>query len=140
MNNRTKLDVITQSFCVIASKAVGLYVSGVDIMFDDSGKPTLIEVNSNFVWKTQKITGVNIAKHIIEYVIMKSEIKPKDIDNQSIYEVFEENEYLHDSYLFKKNSTIGDEYSEKAMDIFDRMLKSQGDKSKLLEMLHTLDA
>ncbi|MEA3451791.1 MAG: hypothetical protein U9Q83_07790 [Bacteroidota bacterium] len=41
-------------------------------MFDNSEKSTPIEVSSNFGWKIQKITGLNIAKYIVEYVIAQS--------------------------------------------------------------------
>lgn len=36
-----------KTFCVNASKAIGLNVSGVDIMLDSNGMPVLIEVNTN---------------------------------------------------------------------------------------------
>jgi len=62
---------LTQSekdFCVTASKAVGLNISGVDIIKSKSGYIYLIEVNSNPGFKGQKITGVNFTDKIIRYV------------------------------------------------------------------------
>lgn len=75
-------------------------------MFDNSGKPTLIEVNSNFGWKIQKITGVNIAKHIVEYVVMQSEIKESKPNTTNNYSIFEQSEYLHNSFKKLKGETL----------------------------------
>jgi ribosomal protein S6--L-glutamate ligase len=57
------------SMAVKASKAVGLNVSGVDIMRDKDGKPYLIESNGNASLKgVETITGVDVAGKIIEYI------------------------------------------------------------------------
>ncbi|MBA2584494.1 MAG: RimK family alpha-L-glutamate ligase, partial [Bacteroidetes bacterium] len=53
-----------------ASKAVGLKVSGVDLMRDIEGKPYCIEVNGNASLKgIETVTGIDIAGKIIDYII-----------------------------------------------------------------------
>jgi ribosomal protein S6--L-glutamate ligase len=54
--------------CVKASKAIGLEVSGVDLIKDAKGITYLNEINSNFGFKGQKITGVDIGEHLIGYL------------------------------------------------------------------------
>lgn len=55
-----------KDFCIRAARAVNLGVAGVDII-KTSGKTYLIEINANFGFKVQKITGINIARVIIQY-------------------------------------------------------------------------
>ncbi|HEC42679.1 MAG TPA: RimK family alpha-L-glutamate ligase [Bacteroides sp.] len=56
------------SICIRAAKATGLSIAGVDLIKDHSGKPYVIEVNSNFGFRVEKITGVDVADYIIRYV------------------------------------------------------------------------
>ncbi len=55
-----------KDFCIRAARAVNIDVAGVDII-KASGKTYLIEINANFGFKVQKITGINIARVIIQY-------------------------------------------------------------------------
>ena len=55
-----------------AASAVGLEVAGIDLMRNEHGVPYLIEVNSNFGFKGQKITGVNFAEKIMQYAVQKA--------------------------------------------------------------------
>lgn len=50
-----------------AAKAMGLNVAGVDMMRSKSG-PLILEVNASPGFGIEKITGRNVASHIIEYV------------------------------------------------------------------------
>lgn len=62
------LSMDDQIICVKASKAIGLEVSGVDLIKDTKGVTYLNEINSNFGFKGQKITGTNIGEHLINYI------------------------------------------------------------------------
>jgi ribosomal protein S6--L-glutamate ligase len=57
-----------KKICIASARAVGLMVAGVDFIKDRSKKSYLIEVNSNFGFKVQDITGVDVASRLIEYV------------------------------------------------------------------------
>jgi ribosomal protein S6--L-glutamate ligase len=60
-----------QELCVKAAKALGLELCGVDLMKDQNGKSYLIEINSNFGWKVENITGVKIGDHIVKHIEQK---------------------------------------------------------------------
>ncbi len=50
-----------------AARAVGLEVAGVDMMKDSSGRLFVIEVNGNYGYQIESITGVDISTPLIEY-------------------------------------------------------------------------
>lgn len=55
-----------------AHKALGLDYSGVDILFDENGKPIVCEVNSNAFFKSfEAVTHINVARKYAEYVLSK---------------------------------------------------------------------
>ena len=64
--------------CVKSSKAIGLEVSGVDLIKDTKGVTFLNEINSNFGFKGQKITGVDIGEHMIRY------LENREIDGKTV--------------------------------------------------------
>lgn len=54
------------------TKIIGLDFAGVDIMFGSNQEPIFCEVNSNVHFKTfYKVTGINLANEIADYVINK---------------------------------------------------------------------
>jgi ribosomal protein S6--L-glutamate ligase len=57
-----------KTLCVKAAKALGLELCGVDLMKDQKGKTYLIELNSNYGWKIEKICGVDIASEIVKHI------------------------------------------------------------------------
>lgn len=58
---------------VRAAEVLGLDFAGVDVMFGDNGAPIVCEVNSNPHFKsTMQCTGVNMAEHIVEYILKKT--------------------------------------------------------------------
>ncbi len=58
-----------EEIAVRACRALGLDFGGVDVLFGDDG-PIICEVNSNPHFKTtMECTGVNMAEHIIGYII-----------------------------------------------------------------------
>jgi ribosomal protein S6--L-glutamate ligase len=61
------LDQEDKEFCIKAARAIDLNVAGIDIIKDKTGKTYLLEINANFGFKVQKITGVNIASKIIRF-------------------------------------------------------------------------
>lgn len=67
----------TDAQCEMALKVcreLQLDFAGVDIMFGKDGEPILCEVNSNAHFKNIfDCTGVNVAEHIIEYILKKTE-------------------------------------------------------------------
>jgi ribosomal protein S6--L-glutamate ligase len=67
---KVKLTEEENKMAVAASQAVGLNVSGVDIMRDISGKPYIIEVNGNASLKgVETVTEIDVAGKIIDFVI-----------------------------------------------------------------------
>lgn len=53
-------------------KIIGLDFAGVDILFGENGEPIVCEVNSNAHFKNiYDCTGVNVADHIMEYIIKR---------------------------------------------------------------------
>lgn len=63
-----QLSMDDQILCIKASKAIGLEVSGVDIIKDTNGITYLNEINSNFGFTEEKITGVSFGEHMINYI------------------------------------------------------------------------
>lgn len=56
-----------QALCIKSARACGHEVAGVDLMKDKSGKSYIIEVNSNYGYGVEEITGVDISTPLIEY-------------------------------------------------------------------------
>ncbi|MDD4532575.1 MAG: RimK family alpha-L-glutamate ligase [Bacilli bacterium] len=53
-----------------ASRALGLTYAGCDVMLDENGQPTLIEVNSNaFLSGIEKASKINITKMLVNYIV-----------------------------------------------------------------------
>lgn len=63
-----------------ACRFLNLNFGGADLLFSEDGEPYICEVNSNAMFTaTQKVSGVNIAKHIAEGI-------KKEIDKQPLCE------------------------------------------------------
>ena len=56
-----------KDIAIRAARAVGLEVAGVDMMKDSSGRLFVIEVNGNYGYGIETITGVDISTPLIEY-------------------------------------------------------------------------
>ena len=56
-----------QDMCIKAARACGHEVAGVDLMKDKEGKSFIIEVNSNYGYGVESLTGVDISTPLIEY-------------------------------------------------------------------------
>ena len=104
-----KLSDQDKSICIRAAQAIGLKIAGVDIIKDQSGNTFLIEVNSNFGFQVEKITGIDVADNIIRYVEANYHDKPSQRnyfktlqkDNQllrSKLDPFYKNPYLAAAY------------------------------------------
>lgn len=65
---KVNLSVDDQIICVKASKAIGLEAAGIDLIKDSKGTTYLVEINSNFGMKGQKITGIDFGEHMINYI------------------------------------------------------------------------
>jgi len=102
---KTELNKNIRDFCVNASKATGLEVSGVDIMFDKEKNPVVVEVNSNFGWKIRKVTGINIAQHIVNYVVEQISLTDKPL-LKNPYKIFDNSSYLNFAYKKVKGKTL----------------------------------
>ena len=62
-------DAAQEEIAVRATKALGLDFAGVDVLFGEGG-PIICEVNSNPHFKTTlECTGINMAEHIIDYIL-----------------------------------------------------------------------
>jgi ribosomal protein S6--L-glutamate ligase len=69
-----------QDFCVKCAKTLNLQTAGIDFMKDESGF-RLIEVNGNYGFTIQSITGVNIGMELINFIdCEKTFQKQKQID------------------------------------------------------------
>jgi ribosomal protein S6--L-glutamate ligase len=60
-----------KSICIKAAKSIGLEMAGIDIIRNLKGQPYLIEVNANFGFKGQDITGVNFADEMVKFIEQK---------------------------------------------------------------------
>jgi ribosomal protein S6--L-glutamate ligase len=70
-----------QDFCVKCSKILNLHTSGVDFIRDSEGKFKLIEVNGNYGFHIQDVTGINIGEELVNFIeCEKSFQKQKQID------------------------------------------------------------
>lgn len=69
---KTRLTKHEIEVAIAATKALKLEVAGVDIIRSKKG-PMVLEVNANPGFKAlEEVTGINIAKHIIEYAVRKA--------------------------------------------------------------------
>lgn len=84
-----QLSADDQIICVKASRAIGLEVSGVDLIKDMKGTTYLNEINANFGFKGQKITGVDIGEHLVGY-LENREITGKTVPPKSPNSVYEQ--------------------------------------------------
>ena len=105
-----QLSMDDQIICVKASRAIGLEISGVDLIKDSKGTTYLVEINSNFGMKGQKITGVDFGEQMIEY-IEKREISGNTAPAKSPDLFFEQlriqNRSLHQQLqFFTENRSI----------------------------------
>lgn len=64
-----KIDLSDQDkeICIRACNAVGLACAGVDLIKDKDGTTYLIEINGNYGYKVETLTGVDISTPLIQY-------------------------------------------------------------------------
>ena len=61
-----------QEMSILATQSLGAVYAGVDILAIDGGGYTMIEVNGIPGWrKLQEVTGVDLAEHLVDYVLGK---------------------------------------------------------------------
>jgi ribosomal protein S6--L-glutamate ligase len=63
---KIELSTEDQDLCLRAASAVGLSAAGVDLIKDETGKSYVVEINGNFGFKIQKLTGEDIATPLIQ--------------------------------------------------------------------------
>lgn len=67
-----KLNSKQEEIALKAFNALNLDFAGIDILFGENDNPIICEVNSNFhFYSTYKVTGVNLADYIRDYMIEK---------------------------------------------------------------------
>lgn len=67
-----KLNSKQEEIALNAFKSLNLDFAGIDILFGENDNPIICEVNSNFhFYSTYKVTGVNLADYIRDYIIKK---------------------------------------------------------------------
>lgn len=66
-----KLPVKVKKIAIKAIKTLGLDYGGVDILISKRD-PLIIDVNSNPGFKIERVTGKNIGKEILKYIIKKA--------------------------------------------------------------------
>ena len=112
-----KISNAEKNLCIRASKAIGLSVAGVDFLRVKTGKPYLIEINSNFGFKVQGITGVDVADKIIRHVELnyingtqqKHNLKNLLSENQMLkkrFELFSNDQNLSKIYRQVKGNQV----------------------------------
>jgi ribosomal protein S6--L-glutamate ligase len=57
-----------QDFCVKCAKTLNLHTAGVDFMRDSEGKFRLVEVNGNYGFHIQQVTGIDVGESLVEYI------------------------------------------------------------------------
>lgn len=98
-----------KDFCVKCAKVLGLKTAGIDFMKDPNGQTRLIEVNGNYGFHIQDVTGVNIGAKLIEFIEAEYERhKPENINFPTKQEIEIRNqnaqiEKLQRNYDYCKN-------------------------------------
>lgn len=64
---KVELSKEDEELCVKAADCCGLKCAGVDILKDKDGNSFVIEINGNYGYKVESITGVDISTPLIEY-------------------------------------------------------------------------
>ena len=121
-----KLSKEVEEFCVKAAHTVGLSIAGVDIMTDNN-KTVLIEVNANFGFKIQKVTGINIAKLMVDYVINQSETFTLKTKKKPL---LENNEYINELFLKTKGQNVS--YTNRNKENKEILIKNVSDIYKIM--------
>lgn len=57
-----------KDFCIKCTKSLNLHTAGVDFMRDSNGDFRLIEVNGNYGFTIQSVTGINLGKELINFI------------------------------------------------------------------------
>lgn len=65
---KIELSDADKDLCIRAAKSINLDVCGVDLIKDANGNSFIIEINAAFGMQIQKITGIDVAGKIIEYI------------------------------------------------------------------------
>lgn len=118
-----------QDFCVKCAKTLNLHTAGIDFMRDTDGNFKLIEVNGNYGFTIQEITGVNIGDELIKFIEIEHEnfkenkiVYPtkKDIIIRDFLKVTQE----LTAALEKKNDEV--EFIMKNKSLMENFVKSKG--------------
>lgn len=151
-----ELDPSDKDFCLKAARAIDLYVAGIDIIKDKNGKTYLLEINANFGFKVQKITGINIASKIIHFAEQYYTIGYKTIASITFHMPGQEsslNDKEKQSYLqlidilkkqlnfYSDNSSMKELYEKtkgKTVTYRDRTNKSKRIKVSKIQDLHQI--
>ncbi len=64
---KIELSEADKDICIRSANACGLQVAGVDIMKNKEGQSFILEVNSNYGYSIEQITGVDISTPLIKY-------------------------------------------------------------------------
>lgn len=98
-----------KDFCVKCAKVLGLKTAGIDFMKDPNGQTRLIEVNGNYGFHIQEVTGINLGAKLIELIEEEYErFKPENLNFPTKQEILnrEQNtkiERLQKSFDYCKN-------------------------------------
>jgi ribosomal protein S6--L-glutamate ligase len=95
---KIELSDAEKQICINAANACGLTVAGVDIMKNSNNDVFVIEVNGNYGYKVETVTGVDISTPLIEYCernYKKGNDDKKALKAQNIDLLIEKTETLH---------------------------------------------
>ncbi len=88
---KIKLSEELRELAIKSARTIGLGIAGIDIIIGEDGRPKVIEANVNVIFsEITKVTGVNIAEKMINYVWSEAEIAKKGIVLGSFYKVIDE--------------------------------------------------
>ncbi len=124
-----------KDLCIKAARAADLSVAGVDII-KSSGKTYLLEINACFGFKAENITGINIARKIIQYC--EQNYQEKDQEKIMSNQLLEANKQLG---LFTGDKYIQEVFKKakgKRISYKDRHQKSHQVTVKRLEDIYQI--
>ena len=117
-----------KEFCIKAARAIDLNIAGIDIIKNKRGKTYLLEVNANFGFKVQKITGINIANQIIQFI--EHNYKDSEIENN-----------MHPGNLYNGTASSNIKTQESLynlISIMKRQLSFYTKNNYMLELFHKI--
>jgi ribosomal protein S6--L-glutamate ligase len=123
-----------QDFCVKCTKTLNLHTAGIDFMRDADGNFKLIEVNGNYGFAIQDVTGVNLGDELIKFI----EEEQKNFKENKIIYPTKKDLIIRDFLKETQELTAALEKKNNELDLImkNRNLLANFDKSKGKEVTY----